>query len=401
MNSWVYLAVLAAGQPATDGKAEQVKPVAEGKTTAAVLRAPPPPPPIVAPPAIEVAAAVRQRPPQPNQVVEPTSPRARWLRGGDYPSDAIDEKREGTTKVRLVINDGGRVNTCTVTASSGHSDLDEAACSAIERRAYFHPATDADAQPITSTYSHTVIWKLNDEEAGIETTEAVPPPRRPRMYNTSFPSGPRMEFNRWDRPGLNDYPDGARDRGSEGRVRISVAIGADSKVAGCSVDEPVDDAELNAASCDLAKLIEITQPAMDVDGNPVAGRIVRTINWQLPAEETVVTPSRYSRPAFTRRPVKMPFIGNGKAGFEIEAKADGSVISCERINEGELAEAMDFTKKFCDDALSRGVDLRSPDGKQPANDGMGMKLRFEMNIKSEKLDNADKQPAKADVAADE
>ena len=176
MNSWVYLAVLAASQSAADGKAEQAKTIAESKPPAPELRTAPA---VVPPPAIEVAQAVRPRPARPNQVVEPTSPRARWVRGGDYPRDAIDEKRQGTTKVLLVVNDGGRVDQCTVTASSGHADLDAAACAVIERRAYFHPATDAEANPIASSYRHTIVWQLDDEAAAAPAAVQAIPAARP------------------------------------------------------------------------------------------------------------------------------------------------------------------------------------------------------------------------------
>ena len=145
-----------------------------------------PPPIVVPPPKINVTVAprvietVREAPPPPPAIVIPPPPSApppppprvaakravpkgnpgNWATTNDYPSRALREEREGVTGFRVTIGTDGRVTDCSVTSSSGHSDLDAAACENIRRRARFTPASDSEGQPITDTYSNRVRWVI-------------------------------------------------------------------------------------------------------------------------------------------------------------------------------------------------------------------------------------------------
>lgn len=144
-----------------------------------------PPPPIVAPPPkVNLApppavTVVRELPPAPPPVVlvppppaapppprfTPTNavPKGRpgdWATTNDYPSRALREEREGVTGFRVTIGPDGRVTDCQITSSSGHADLDEAACSNIRRRARFTPAKNGEGQPTTGTYSNRIRWVI-------------------------------------------------------------------------------------------------------------------------------------------------------------------------------------------------------------------------------------------------
>ena len=108
---------------------------------------PPPPPP----------------PPPPRFTPKDPTPRGnpgRWVSNRDYPSRAEREEREGTTRFRVTVGANGRVTSCQVTGSSGHSDLDSAACSLIERRARFNPATDGNGKDTTGTWSSAFRWEI-------------------------------------------------------------------------------------------------------------------------------------------------------------------------------------------------------------------------------------------------
>lgn len=117
--------------------------------------APPPPPPVFvtqAPP-----------PPPPPRAVSKAQPRGRpgeWVTSDDYPSRALREERSGTTGFRLEIGPDGRVTSCTVTSSSGSSDLDAQACALLPRRAKFKPAVGSDGQPMSDTYSSRITWVI-------------------------------------------------------------------------------------------------------------------------------------------------------------------------------------------------------------------------------------------------
>jgi len=102
----------------------------------------------------------------PNQVPRP--PQKRLLpgqltglfTGDDYPADAADRNEQGTTQVRLSIDAQGKVAGCTVTVSSGSASLDGATCRIITVRARFAPAKDSHENPVASTFTQSVTWRL-------------------------------------------------------------------------------------------------------------------------------------------------------------------------------------------------------------------------------------------------
>lgn len=140
-----------------------------------------PPPPVVAPPPIvqtPVVAPVIDTaprpipipiptpapppppPPRPAKAVEPRGNPGSWVTSDDYPSRALREERSGTVGVRLSVGTNGRVTSCTVTSSSGHSDLDSEACRLLERRARFRPAESSSGEPMASTWSSRFVWRI-------------------------------------------------------------------------------------------------------------------------------------------------------------------------------------------------------------------------------------------------
>ncbi len=144
-----------------------------------------PPPPVAPPPPISIAPApppIRTQPTipppaPPALVVPPPAPPAppsqargattkgeqRWARRiqENYPSRALREETEGTVGVRVSVTPDGRVGTCQVTASSGSSILDDAACKGMQRYARFNPALDDAGNPTTGGYSTRITYRLN------------------------------------------------------------------------------------------------------------------------------------------------------------------------------------------------------------------------------------------------
>ena len=138
-----------------------------------------PPPKIVVNPAPAVIETVREIPPAapvtpiviappapvpppaaPPKAAQPRNNPASWATTNDYPSRALREEREGTTGFRVTVGPDGRVTDCSITSSSGHADLDEAACANITRRARFKPATDGSGNPVQGAYSNRVRWVI-------------------------------------------------------------------------------------------------------------------------------------------------------------------------------------------------------------------------------------------------
>jgi len=141
-----------------------------------------PPPPVVAPPSVvktitaaptistvpvappaPVFTTVAPPPPPPPSVASKAQPKGRpgeWVTTDDYPARALREERQGTTGFRLTIGPDGSVTSCTVTSSSGSSDLDETACRLLPRRARFKPALGTDGKPMADTYSSRIVWRI-------------------------------------------------------------------------------------------------------------------------------------------------------------------------------------------------------------------------------------------------
>jgi periplasmic protein TonB len=79
----------------------------------------------------------------------------------DYPREALKQGWQGDVGADLVVNTKGRVSTCTIYQSSGHSVLDQATCELFRKRARFRPATDANGSPIEGrVHADLIKWRI-------------------------------------------------------------------------------------------------------------------------------------------------------------------------------------------------------------------------------------------------
>lgn len=135
-----------------------------------IVHAPSPPPQIAfvpTPPQVYIPTP-QAAPPAPPPPAAPTINKAagakgnpnEWVTNDDYPPDALRAEAAGTTAISWDINTAGRVENCRVTSSSGNSSLDSAACRAITRRGKYSPALDQSGNPIRSSQSRRVVWKI-------------------------------------------------------------------------------------------------------------------------------------------------------------------------------------------------------------------------------------------------
>jgi protein TonB len=124
-------------------------------------------PPPVPPPMIQTAPPPVQAPPPPPGPSKARGVRPKGQAGwagriqSNYPTRAAREEREGRVGVRVQIGPDGRVTACSVSGSSGSPDLDEAACDGMTRYARFDPALDDAGNPVSSSYSTAIVYKLN------------------------------------------------------------------------------------------------------------------------------------------------------------------------------------------------------------------------------------------------
>jgi periplasmic protein TonB len=85
---------------------------------------------------------------------------SKWIAFEDYPATALRDKHEGVVAFRLIVGRDGRASQCLVTKSSGHSDLDNATCTAMMRRSKFSPALGSNGTPVEGFFESKVSWKL-------------------------------------------------------------------------------------------------------------------------------------------------------------------------------------------------------------------------------------------------
>lgn len=319
-------------------------------------------------PGVTLAPAPPQRiealrpPPQsetfrPNQVVEPENKPSAWVWLDRAVDEATQKQLTGPTRVRLSINKWGRVADCSVTGSSGLKSFDDEACASLAERAIFIPATNARAEPITSTWDHAVEWRPVSDRA-------VPPPI---MIATSsgpvtaiLPRGPSASDGFYRDPTLNEFPAEAREARMEGVTTIAVTTDPEGGVADCSVTQSSGHDALDTASCRYVGALAPFTPARDLENNPTTGRFVRRVSWKLPSSTTAVAPpaSEY-RPG----PMSLPLVGNGRSGFEVVADKDGKVVTCTVIDEGTIPTGAMVGADFCKNAEERGVQkAMAPNG---------------------------------------
>jgi protein TonB len=104
-----------------------------------------------------------------------------------------------------------------------------------------------------------------------------PPPPPPRQ-------AARAPVHRSGTITNDDYPASAIRAEAQGTTTISMTIGADGRVTGCTVSRSSGNSSLDSTACSLAQRRFRFTPAQDENGNNVAGRATRSVRWELPEE---------------------------------------------------------------------------------------------------------------------
>jgi protein TonB len=118
----------------------------------------PEPGPIIVPKADPPAPPVEKP-----RTVEPARARANlasYVSDEDYPSSAVRNEEQGTTRFRLAVGPDGKVKECTVTSSSGSSALDATTCRLMKQRAKFSPAKNNRGELTSDTVTSAIRWVL-------------------------------------------------------------------------------------------------------------------------------------------------------------------------------------------------------------------------------------------------
>jgi protein TonB len=118
--------------------------------------------PIAAPPAAPPAPPAPPPPPRVSQAAKARGDISRFFGRDAYPPAAIREGAQGRVGARLQIGPDGRVANCSVTSSSGNSDLDDTTCRIARSRVRYDPAKDEAGNPIASSVTIGIRWTLEE-----------------------------------------------------------------------------------------------------------------------------------------------------------------------------------------------------------------------------------------------
>lgn len=138
-----------------------------------------------------------------------------------------------------------------------------------------------------------------------------------------------------------DYPAAAMLAGAEGRVAVSVSVGADGAVTGCRVTASSGSAALDDGTCRVMRERARYTPARDAAGRPVADMVAEQVNWALP-REPVGARARANLASYVRPedyPADAQIAGeSGRVEFEADVSPQGRVVNCRvmRSDAGEM-----------------------------------------------------------------
>ncbi len=301
----------------------------------------------------------------------PTTNPGTWVTSDDYPARAMREEREGTTGFRLSYDDSGLPKTCEIVSSSGHADLDTMTCDLTMSRARFQPGKDRAGNPMGGTYSNRIRWSI----------PAGPPSGYGREGDLeSFPRGPvaRMALRNIDVAGR--YPKAALDARAEGDVGFRLDIDAAGAVKTCTVTLGSGTASLDAATCAILKSEGQFDPALDIEGRPVAGRVNHYFVWRLPSP-VAATAGSLPKPAIRTNPFPTEA---GSALLEYVIDSAGTVTECAAHTEGFLARgAKGLELRDGCSAIRQLAPYQPP--RDAAQNAVDRRYRIGMDIKLEDM----------------
>ena len=108
---------------------------------------------------------------------------------------------------------------------------------------------------------------------------APPPPPPPRISQAAKARGNLISLFSPD-----DYPSDAERNEQQGTTAVSLTVGTDGRVSGCSVTSSSGSSSLDSATCRILRSRARYTPAKDQNGNPIAGTDSARIRWVLPEE---------------------------------------------------------------------------------------------------------------------
>lgn len=114
----------------------------------------------------------------------------------------------------------------------------------------------------------------------VPTPKAEPaPPPPPRISQAAGLKGNPGQFF-----GDDNYPSEAIRAGAQGRVVAKLTVGADGRVAACTVTTSSGNSSLDDTTCRIARSRVRFTPAKDENGQPTSSSYTLPVRWVLPAD---------------------------------------------------------------------------------------------------------------------
>jgi TonB family protein len=91
---------------------------------------------------------------------DPQGNPASFVTPDDYPTEAIRAGQQGRVRVKLAVDEAGKVTGCRVVESSRSPSLDATTCTVALGRMIFEPATDRRGRPVAGSTLIAITWLL-------------------------------------------------------------------------------------------------------------------------------------------------------------------------------------------------------------------------------------------------
>lgn len=83
-----------------------------------------------------------------------------WIKSADYPRSMLNKWQPGLVQFRLIVGADGVPTGCHIQQSTNPEGFDEAVCKALQKRARFEPALDAEGKPLASYFISMVRFQI-------------------------------------------------------------------------------------------------------------------------------------------------------------------------------------------------------------------------------------------------
>ena len=131
---------------------------------------------------------------------------------------------------------------------------------------------------VETTFELPPLGELVTVVSPTDGTGTAPIPEPPAFT----PSGPAPNNGPAGWVTTNDYPLRALQRGWEGDVHYALEVGTDGRVDDCRVVNTSGRSVLDVAACRRLKQRARFDPAMNSDGEAIAGTFTGTVSWLIP-----------------------------------------------------------------------------------------------------------------------